>query len=77
MKNLENLPLLDKLEDFKKYIQQEVVQKCKQQYGEEIYNEYIDNYISDMLENFESQIEIVAEYTLLEDELSYDNYQGE
>lgn len=69
---------LKSLQTFKRYMNTDFIEKCKQEYGILTFNSFIKPYLEDMLENFECEVEQVAEQALLEDELSYDeHYQGE
>lgn len=78
LKNLKSKTLLEKLSLFKTYIQTDFTESCREEYGAHTFSHHIKPYVDDMLESFEAQLEMVAERTLLEEELSYDqNYQGE
>ncbi len=67
----------ENLEDFKEWMNTEFVKHCTKKYGEELYNRYILPYVSDMMENIEVHIGDLANKSVHDEELSYNDEELE
>lgn len=63
---------LKSLLDFKSRMEHELKDYCIKTYGEKFYNRFIMYPVSDMLENLEFEMEILADKTVREDSIDYD-----
>jgi hypothetical protein len=68
---------LDNLEAFKEYIDLTFKPYCRKEYGLHCYTQHIQPCLEDFMENIEAHVELLAEETVHEEELTYDNFTGE
>ncbi len=68
---------LEQLDDFKEHMNSVVRAYCRKNYNINTNSQFISPLIEDMLENLEAHIETIAEQSIQDEDIAYDNYHGE
>jgi hypothetical protein len=74
---IESSRQLEMLEAFKEYMRTAFRKHVKETYGLNTYSMCIANPLEDFMQEIEAKIELLSEETIRDEELNYDDFQGE